>query len=208
MRLVVIESPFAGKNRGHWPESDWERERNVNYARAAMHDCLRRGEAPIASHLLYTQPGVLNDNKPEERKLGIEAGLLWGAQAEATVVYADLGISAGMQQGIERAEADGRLIETRTLLDPGPGQDWCCDCWTCLREKTVSYGAGDGSQTGRGGFFRCKHCNERYRILTAADRANEPHEYEEASNSPAAGALMHVLDEWPCRLCGKGRGEH
>ena len=104
MRLVIIESPYAG-----------DVETNVRYARAAVADCLRRGEAPIASRLLYTQPGILNDDIPAERALGIEAGLLWGAKAEATVVYTDLGLSGGMLQGIERAQAEGRPVEGRTL---------------------------------------------------------------------------------------------
>jgi hypothetical protein len=42
-----------------------------------------RGEAPIASHLLYTQPGVLNDGVPAERAHGIEAGLAWLRAADA-----------------------------------------------------------------------------------------------------------------------------
>ncbi|OGN03538.1 MAG: hypothetical protein A2655_04835 [Candidatus Yanofskybacteria bacterium RIFCSPHIGHO2_01_FULL_43_42] len=104
MRRVVLESPFAG-----------DVERNLAYARRCLHDCLLRGEAPIASHLLYTQPGVLDDNKPEERKLGIEAGLVWGSLAEATVVYTDYGISGGMKFGIERAEKEGRPVEFRKL---------------------------------------------------------------------------------------------
>jgi hypothetical protein len=104
MKLVIIESPYAG-----------ELERNVNYGREAMRDCLKRGEAPYASHLLYTQPGVLADRLPEERKLGIEAGLAWGRLAAATVVYADYGVSPGMEQGIRRAEAAGRPVEMRYL---------------------------------------------------------------------------------------------
>jgi len=104
VRRVVLESPFAG-----------DVERNLAYARRCLHDCLLRGEAPIASHLLYTQPGVLDDNKPEERKLGIEAGLVWGSLAEATVVYTDYGISGGMKFGIERAEKEGRPVEFRKL---------------------------------------------------------------------------------------------
>lgn len=104
MRLVILESPYAGGVA-----------RNVAYARAAMRDCLLRGEAPFASHLLYTQPGVLDDDIPGERQLGIGAGLEWGARAEATVVYADLGISPGMEQGIMRAERDGRPVEERLL---------------------------------------------------------------------------------------------
>lgn len=108
MRLVILESPYAG-----------DVERNLSYVRAAMADCLARGDAPYASHALYTQPGVLDDNIPEQRALGIEAGLQWGAKAEATVVYADLGISSGMQKGIGRAHAAGRPVEVR-FLQPRP----------------------------------------------------------------------------------------
>ena len=74
-----------------------------------------RNEAAIASHLLYTQEGVLDDNDPEERALGIHAGLLWGAKAEASVVCQDLGISYGMKMGIERATECGRPVEYRCL---------------------------------------------------------------------------------------------
>jgi hypothetical protein len=99
---VLIESPYAG-----------DVERNVRYARAAMADSLRRGEAPYASHLLLTQ--VLDDSDPAQRTLGIEAGLIWGKAADLTAVYADLGISRGMQLGIERARVEGRPVETRLL---------------------------------------------------------------------------------------------
>ena len=47
MRQVIFESPYAGNV-----------EENVAYARAAVRDSLLRGELPIASHLLYTQPGT------------------------------------------------------------------------------------------------------------------------------------------------------
>lgn len=57
MRLVIIESPFAG-----------DVEKNTRYARACVRDSLLRGEAPIASHLLYTQGGILNDDVPAERQ--------------------------------------------------------------------------------------------------------------------------------------------
>lgn len=36
-----------------------------------MATSLKRGEAPIASHLLYTQPGILNDDIPDQRLLSI-----------------------------------------------------------------------------------------------------------------------------------------
>jgi hypothetical protein len=108
-RLVVVESPYAGT-----PE---EIERNTRYARACMRDCLVRGDAPIASHLLYTQAGVLRDEVPEERALGIEAGLLWARSADASIVYVDLGLSRGMRQGIERAVIEDRLVETLCLTE-------------------------------------------------------------------------------------------
>ena len=107
VRLVILESPFAG--------TPAETAENITYARACMLDCLLKGEAPYASHLLYTQEGVLDDTVPEQRKLGIEAGLAWGQRAEATVVYTDRGISTGMLQGIARARQQGRPIETRSL---------------------------------------------------------------------------------------------
>lgn len=106
--LVIVESPYAGP-------TPFDVKRNEEYARAAMRDCLNKGEAPYASHLLYTQHGVLDDRDPAQRRLGIEAGLAWGAQAHKTVVYADLGISPGMQLGIDRAKRQGRPVEMRYL---------------------------------------------------------------------------------------------
>lgn len=103
-RLVVVESPYAGDVQAH-----------IDYARAAVADCLARGEAPIASHLLYTQDGVLDDDDPGQRRLGIDAGLAWHRVASAVVVYTDLGVSAGMRDAISHAEKVGIEPEFRTL---------------------------------------------------------------------------------------------
>lgn len=105
MRCVNIESPFAGHV-----------EDNVRYLRACMQDCLLRGEAPFASHGLYTLDGVLNDDEPEQRRLGIDAGFAINSRLDATVVYTDLGMSPGMIEGVQRALDDGRPVEYRTLL--------------------------------------------------------------------------------------------
>ncbi len=78
-----------------------------------------RGEAPIASHLLYTQDGILNDNIPKERQLGIDAGLAWKTVAEMAVVYIDLGITTGMMYGITQAKKHGLEIEIRCILKTG-----------------------------------------------------------------------------------------
>lgn len=105
MKLVILESPYAG-----------DIEANVEYARRCVRDSLSRGEAPIASHLLYTQPGVLRDEVPEERQRGIDAGLAWRAVATASVVYTDRGITKGMEYGIVAAEAAGIPVEYRTIV--------------------------------------------------------------------------------------------
>lgn len=107
---VIIESPFGNKDSSVVEE-------NKVYARACMHDCFMRGELPFASHLLYTQEGILDDNIPEERSLGINAGLEWGKFAEATVVYTDKGISKGMEYGIKNAENNNRPIIYRSLYN-------------------------------------------------------------------------------------------
>jgi hypothetical protein len=107
MRLVILESPYAG-----------DIEKNVAYARACVRDSLSRGEAPIASHLLYTQAGILRDEVADERQWGIDAGLAWASKADATVVYTDNGVSRGMEYGIAHANEAARPIEYRSLVSP------------------------------------------------------------------------------------------
>jgi hypothetical protein len=85
------------------------------YLYAALKDCIHRGEAPFASHAIYTLPGVLDDTVPEERKLGMEAGFAWGAKAELCAVYTDFGVSGGMEAGMTRAKMAGISIEMRSL---------------------------------------------------------------------------------------------
>lgn len=104
-RLVIIESPLAG-----------DVERNLAYARAAMRDSLGRGEAPFASHLLYAQPGILDDTRTVDRELGIWAGLLWAARGDLTAVYEDLGISSGMRRGIADAVDRRRPVHYRRVI--------------------------------------------------------------------------------------------
>lgn len=108
MKLVIVESPYAG--------NVWQRWRNRRYARRCVRECLvAYGEAPIASHLLYTQPGILRDHVPAERQHGIDAGLAWRAVAQASVVYVDRGISAGMKYGIRAAVQAGIPVHIRCM---------------------------------------------------------------------------------------------
>lgn len=108
MFRVVIESPYAGK-------TEKDHEENVAYARRAMKDALTRGEAPLASHLLYTQPGILNDAVPNERQLGINAGLEWMRFANRVALYLDRGKSPGMKAAEEYARIIGVPVVERYL---------------------------------------------------------------------------------------------
>lgn len=122
MHLVVIESPYAGALGPEGLDAlvdEAMRHRdvtmNVAYAKRCVRDCLRRGEAPYASHLFFAQEGILEDHIAEERELGIAAGFLWGAAAKTVVVYVDRGISEGMRRGIRAAAERGARIEVRAL---------------------------------------------------------------------------------------------
>jgi len=107
MKLVIIESPFKG-----------DTARNKRYLRSCIRDCLKRGESPYASHRMLTD--ALDDDIPEERALGIEAGLAWAHVRQPVfdsdpadgyilrynlvchAFYIDLGFSGGMQLAKER----------------------------------------------------------------------------------------------------------
>lgn len=103
--IVIIESPYAG-----------DIERNVKYACACMADSLARGEAPYASHLLYTKQGVLDDNDPDERELGITAGFSFKhIPGAVTVFYVDYGMSGGMKKALDYCKAHGLDVEIRGI---------------------------------------------------------------------------------------------
>lgn len=112
MRLVILESPYAGTSQWKLVKL-FQRWLNIRYAKKCLWDSLERGEAPIASHLLYTL--VLNDNNRVDRQTSIEAGLAWRRVAEASVVYVDRGITHGMKMGIEAARCAGVVTEFRSL---------------------------------------------------------------------------------------------
>lgn len=104
MKLVIVESPFAVAV-----------QQNIFYARLAVRECLYFGEAAIASHLLYTQEGILDDDVPEERALGIAAGLEWRSVAHKAVFYVDRGWSSGMLAAKAKYDEEGFPYEIRKL---------------------------------------------------------------------------------------------
>jgi hypothetical protein len=120
-RLAVIESPYSA-------DSIVAFARNVRYARAAVLDAIQLGYAPLASHLLYTQEGILSEATPEERARGIACGhvpyrysaKLFDMATDSDhrmvcLVYPDLGITAGMLAGIKEAKTHCCRVYHRTL---------------------------------------------------------------------------------------------
>lgn len=117
MKLVIIESPFKGNYL-----------RNTMYLRSCILDCLRRGESPYASHRMLTD--ALDDDIPEERQLGIEAGFAWrnamyidecGERHRVLpVFYVDLGATDGMSYVRAKYLAEKRAFDERQLPADDP----------------------------------------------------------------------------------------
>jgi hypothetical protein len=103
-KMVVVESPFAG-----------DVDRNLKYARAAISDCIKRGEIPYASHLFYTQEGILDDTLQHERDLGIKMGFAWAILAPKRVYYSDYGQSGGMVLSIGESQKYNQKREIRYI---------------------------------------------------------------------------------------------
>ena len=95
MRVIIVESPYKST-------SELELQFKLAYARALLDHVLKRGDCPLASHLLYTQ--VLDDRDVAHRKLGISAGLAPLKFADGHAFGVDLGISDGMRQAMEIAK--------------------------------------------------------------------------------------------------------
>jgi len=102
MRRTVIESPYAG-----------DIDRNLAYARRCVKHSLELGEAPLASHLLYTQ--MLDDSIPHERRLGIDAGHAWLGVCQKVIFYIDLGWPRGMLDALAKVVAEEIPYEMRSL---------------------------------------------------------------------------------------------
>jgi hypothetical protein len=101
-KAVYIASPLSGDIEG-----------NTEFARKCLRDSILRGEAPYASHLLYTQ--ILDDSSIEQRRLGMDAGLIFLRRCDLFVAYLDNGWSKGMLEEKRLAEQCGISIEERYL---------------------------------------------------------------------------------------------
>lgn len=105
MKRVILESPYAG-----------DVERNEQYLDRCILDCLERKEAPFASHGLYTS--ALDDLNPDERALGIGAGLAWSDVADYVVFYIDHGMSNGMRVALTHHKKKGKEVKFRKINKP------------------------------------------------------------------------------------------
>lgn len=117
MKIVIVESPFkpsdetVARYRGVYSRAELLRQ-NLVYARLCLLNALGRGEAPLASHLLYTQVWSETDDL---REAGIRAGVELYQRADLSALYVDLGVSAGMKHGQSHATLIG-VETTRRLL--------------------------------------------------------------------------------------------
>jgi hypothetical protein len=115
---VVVESPYAG--------SASRVVVHIEYARVAMRACLDNGEAPYASHLLYTRrvqgDSLLRDEDPWHRAIGLAAGAAWRDAADVAAFYVDLGFSRGMLAALEECQARGRRVEFRSVATLNGGR--------------------------------------------------------------------------------------
>jgi hypothetical protein len=84
MTAVFICSPYRG-----------DVEKNRKIALALCKKAFDNYCAPFAPHLLY--PQMLDDSNPEQRELGIGAGLEFLKCCDLMYVYADCPPSGGMQ---------------------------------------------------------------------------------------------------------------
>lgn len=106
----MVESPYAAPTeRGVYE--------NVEYLTRCLHDSLRRGEAPFASHGFYTM--LLDDKIPEQRAKGLTCADAWLARCEQVAFYVDRGFSPGMVYRLETLvpEIGQRLVVHLRSLD-------------------------------------------------------------------------------------------
>jgi len=119
MKIVCLESPFKPSAEdvvryvGRYTEADLLRQ-NIIYARMALLSCLLRGEAPLASHLLYTQ---VWSERADLRDAGIKAGIEMHHRCDLVALFRDLGVSKGMQLASDNAKLLGVDQVSRSCLD-------------------------------------------------------------------------------------------
>ena len=95
--LLYVCSPYRGDTK-----------RNKEYARQLTKAALDNHFCPIAVHLYLTE--VVDDNKPEERKRGMAAGLEILTRCKYILIGDKYGISDGMKEEITLAVLKGIVM--------------------------------------------------------------------------------------------------
>ena len=103
MKLIYVASPYKG-----------DIEKNIEYAKEACRYVLNQGNAFFCPHLLY--PQILDDNNPEERRLGINIGKEFLTKCDELWVFGGH-ISHGMFEEIEFARKIGIPVKRIIQLD-------------------------------------------------------------------------------------------
>lgn len=98
MKKVYICSPYRAKNNE-------ELTRNIEYAKSLTRQAIKAGFAPITPHLYKSQ--CLDEDKPEERELGLKAGIELLKTCDYVIAGTRYGISEGMSGEIAAADAAG-----------------------------------------------------------------------------------------------------
>ncbi len=125
MRIVCLESPFKpsaddiARYEGRYSAAELLRQ-NLIYARLCLLNSLKIGEAPLASHLLYTQVCA---ETPELRSAGIKAGFQAHHRCDLVVLCIDLGVSSGMRLAADNASLINTEQTRRSVLDVSSGKD-------------------------------------------------------------------------------------
>jgi hypothetical protein len=125
MRIVCLESPFKPSESdiqryaGRYSPSELLRQ-NLIYARLLLLNSLKLGEAPFASHLLYTQ---VWSEREDLRQAGIRSGIEFHNRVDLIVLGVDLGTSTGMKLATDNARLVNTELTTRSILDVSDGQD-------------------------------------------------------------------------------------
>lgn len=141
--IIEVESPYTATHEDKDVQSNMV-ARNIAYARLACHYVMRQGHVPIASHLFFTQPGMLDDRDPAQRKQGIDAGKHVSDILRCPAwFFMDLGWSGGMEHGKRAAERRSRggadhmrfiTMFPQGVLDPATS--------TCADLQAVARAAG------------------------------------------------------------------
>lgn len=95
--LLYVCSPYRGNIK-----------RNKEYARELTRAAINSGFSPVTVHLYLTE--VLDDNKPQERNMGMAAGQEILKQCKYILLGEEYGISEGMKEEIMLATLKGLTV--------------------------------------------------------------------------------------------------